>query len=276
MKIYNNILELIGKTPIIKLSNFSKNASIFGKVEFFNPGKSIKDRIALAMIEGAEKEGKIDKNTVILEATSGNTGIGLAMVCAAKGYRLVIAMPESMSIERRKLISVFGAEIILTSAEKGMNGAIEKIEELSQKFEKSFIPMQFENKYNPLIHEKTTALEIWNDMDGKIDYLIAGVGTGGTISGIGKILKEKNPNIKIVAVEPYDSSVLSGFEAGKHRIQGIGAGFVPKNLDRNVIDDITRIKNEEAYDMARMLVKKEALFCGVSSGAALGRSSENC
>ncbi|WP_203636072.1 cysteine synthase A, partial [Thermobrachium celere] len=244
------------------------SAEIYVKVEFFNPGGSVKDRIALNMIEEAEKEGLLKKGDTIIEPTSGNTGIGLAMVCAAKGYRLILVMPETMSIERRRILKAYGAELILTEGSKGMKGAVEKAIQLAE--EKGyFMPMQFENIYNPKAHMKTTALEILDDMEGKIDMFVAGVGTGGTITGVGEVLKQKIKDIKIVAVEPKDSAVLSGGSPGPHKIQGIGAGFIPKILNRDVIDEIVAVSNEDAMEYARLLAKKEGILVGISSGAAL-------
>ncbi|CDF57582.1 cysteine synthase A [Thermobrachium celere] len=268
--ILNSIYEAIGKTPIVKLNNIvdKDSAEIYVKVEFFNPGGSVKDRIALNMIEEAEKEGLLKKGDTIIEPTSGNTGIGLAMVCAAKGYRLILVMPETMSIERRRILKAYGAELILTEGSKGMKGAVEKAIQLAE--EKGyFMPMQFENIYNPKAHMKTTALEILDDMEGKIDMFIAGVGTGGTITGVGEVLKQKIKDIKIVAVEPKDSAVLSGGSPGPHKIQGIGAGFIPKILNRDVIDEIVAVSNEDAMEYARLLAKKEGILVGISSGAAL-------
>lgn len=268
--ILNSIYEAIGKTPIVKLNNIvdKDSAEIYAKVEFFNPGGSVKDRIALNMIEEAEKEGLLKKGDTIIEPTSGNTGIGLAMVCAAKGYKLILVMPETMSIERRKILKAYGAELILTEGSKGMKGAVEKALELAED-RGYFMPMQFENIYNPKAHMKTTALEILDDMEGKIDMFIAGVGTGGTITGVGEVLKQKIKDIRIVAVEPKDSAVLSGGSPGPHKIQGIGAGFIPKILNRDVIDEIVAVSNEDAMEYARLLAKKEGILVGISSGAAL-------
>jgi len=270
MGIKNNILELIGNTPIVKINKLGdKSTKIYVKLESFNPGSCVKERIAFSMIEYAEKNGLIDENTVIIEPTSGNTGIGLAMVSAVKGYRLILTMPETMSIERRNLLKAYGAEIVLTDGTKGMKGAIEKADELRREYVNSFIPQQFNNKNNPNIHKQTTAVEIYNDMNGDIDIFVAGVGTGGTITGVGEFLKEKLPNIKIVAVEPKDSAVLSGNSPGPHKIQGIGAGFVPSVLNTQIIDEIIQITNDEAYDTMKNLAKKEGIFAGISSGAAL-------
>jgi len=269
--IYNSIVELIGKTPLVRLNKLSKDldAEIVAKIEYFNPGGSVKDRIGLAMIEDAEKRGLINKETVIVEPTSGNTGIALAMVCAVKGYKLILTMPETMSIERRKLLRAYGAQIVLTPGEKGMKGAIEKAFEIYNSTPNAFMPQQFENLSNPEIHRKTTALEIWNDTNGKIDIFVAGVGTGGTITGVGEVLKEKKPSVKVVAVEPYDSAVLSGEKPRPHKIQGIGAGFVPKVLNTKIYDQIVKVKAEDAYEMSRYLAREEGILVGISSGAAL-------
>lgn len=268
--IYNSIFETIGRTPLVKLNNMvdENSAEVYVKVEFFNPGGSVKDRIALSMIEEAEKQGLIKKGDTIIEPTSGNTGIGLAMVSAAKGYKLILVMPETMSIERRKILKAYGADIILTEGSKGMKGAVEKANELANK-KGYFMPMQFENIYNPIAHMKTTALEIIDDMKEKFDMFVAGVGTGGTITGVGEVLKERIENVKIVAVEPKDSPVLSGGNPGPHKIQGIGAGFVPKILKREIIDEIVTVSNEDAMKYAREIAKKEGILVGISSGAAL-------
>ena len=269
--IYNNITELIGKTPLIRLNKISSqlNAEIVAKVESFNPGGSVKDRIALNMINQGEKEGIINQKTVLIEPTSGNTGIGLAMVAAAKGYRLILTMPETMSIERRNLLKAYGAELVLTSGDKGMRGAIEKAQELNSEIENSVVLQQFENLHNPKIHKETTAVEIIEETQGDFDIFVAGVGTGGTVTGVGLVLKEKMPNIQVVAVEPYDSPVLSGESPGPHKIQGIGAGFVPKVLDMNIIDNIIKVKTQEAYKAARLVVQQEGILVGISGGAAL-------
>ncbi len=271
MKIAENVLGLIGNTPLVKINRLNKDgcADVVAKLESFNPAGSIKDRTALSMIEDAEKRGLLTPGAVIIEPTSGNTGIGLAMVCAVKGYKMILTMPETMSIERRKLLQAFGAEIVLTDGEKGMKGSIDKAMELREQIPDSFIPMQFNNPSNPEIHETTTAEEIWNDTDGKVDIVIAGVGTGGTISGIGKRLKEKNPDIKIVAIEPFRSQVLSGKPAGSHAIQGIGANFVPRNFNRDVVDVIYPVGDIDAVDTARKLATDEGILCGISSGAAM-------
>lgn len=273
MKVYDKIIDTIGKTPMVELKNIEKNyalkAKIYAKVEFFNPGGSVKDRIAKAMIEDAESKGLINKDTVLIEPTSGNTGIGLSMVAASKGLRIIICMPETMSIERRNLMKAYGAELVLTDGSKGMKGAIAKAEELAKDIPNSFIPSQFTNMANPEIHYKTTGPEIYNDLDGNIHIFVAGVGTGGTISGVGKFLKEKNPNIKVVAVEPETSPVLSKGTPGPHKIQGIGAGFVPDTLNTSIYDEVITIGNEEAFEMGRNSARSEGLLVGISSGAAL-------
>lgn len=272
-KIYDNILELIGQTPMLRLNKYEKKnnleASIVTKVEYFNPGGSVKDRIALAMIEEAEKQGLLNKDTLIIEPTSGNTGVGLALVAAAKGYRLILTMPDSMSMERRMILKAYGAELVLTPGAEGMKGAIAKAEELAKENKNSFIPQQFKNTANPKMHKKTTVEEILRDTEGNIDIFVAGVGTGGTITGIGEALKEKNPNVKIVAVEPNDSPVLSGGKPGPHKIQGIGAGFVPEILNTEILDEIVKVKNEEAFETMKELARTEGLLVGVSSGAAV-------
>ena len=272
MKIANSITELIGNTPLVKLNNLTKGlkAEIAVKLEFFNPGSSVKDRIAESMIEAAEKAGKIHKDTVIVEATSGNTGIGLAMVCAARGYKLAITMPESMSKERKMLLRAFGAELILTPAAEGMGGAIAKAEEfVKNNPDTYFMPRQFDNEANPQIHRETTAEEIWRDTDGKVDIFVAGVGTGGTITGVGEVLKQRNPAVQIVAVEPAASPVLSGGEKGPHPIQGLGAGFVPSILNTKIYDSIIQAPNEAAFETARAMAEKEGILVGISSGAAV-------
>lgn len=273
MRVFDKITDTIGNTPIVELHSLEKqynlHAHLLAKLESFNPGGSAKDRIALAMIEQAEKQGLINKDTVLIEPTSGNTGIGLSMVAASKGLRLIITMPETMSIERRNLMKAYGTELVLTEGSKGMKGAIEKANELAAKYQNSFIPSQFTNKANPQIHYLTTGPEIYRDLDGNIDIFVAGVGTGGTISGVGKFLKEKNPKIKIIAVEPESSPFLSKGVAGPHKIQGIGAGFVPETLDVKIIDEIITVSNEKAFEMGLKCVRNEGMLVGISSGAAL-------
>lgn len=267
--IHDNLLSLIGKTPLVKLNRSnSGGAEIFCKVEYFNPGGSIKDRIASAMVEAAEQQGLLDQDTVIIEPTSGNTGIGLALVSAVKGYKLILTMPETMSIERRTLLKAYGAELVLTPGSEGMKGAVRKAEELKAEYQKAFIPQQFKNFSNPEIHRITTAQEILNDMDGKVDIFVGGIGTGGTITGVGEILKQHNENVKIVAVEPETSAVLSGDMPGPHKIQGIGAGFIPEILNVDVIDEIIKVSDYNAINSSRALAKTEGLLVGISSGAA--------
>lgn len=271
--IYTSADQLIGRTPLLELTHIEKElglkAKILAKLEYFNPAGSVKDRVAKAMIEAAEKEGKLNPDSVIIEPTSGNTGIGLASVATAKGYRIIIVMPDTMSEERRKIIKAYGAELVLSDGSKGMKGAIEKAEELSKEIPHSFIPGQFVNPENPKMHFRTTGPEIYEDTDGNVDFVVAGVGTGGTITGIGQYLKSKNPNVKVVAVEPASSPVLSKGEAGAHKIQGIGAGFVPEILDTDVYDEVIAVKNEDAFEKARMIGTKEGVLVGISSGAAL-------
>ena len=278
MKIYDKIIDTVGGTPLVELHNLEKKynlkAKILAKVESFNPAGSVKDRIAKAMIEEAEKQGLINKDTVLVEPTSGNTGVGLAMVAASKGLRLIIAMPDTMSIERRNLLKAYGAELVLTEGAKGMKGAIAKAEELAKEIPNSFIPSQFTNMANPRIHYLTTGPEIYNDTDGEVDIFVAGVGTGGTISGTGKYLKEQKPSIKVVAVEPATSPVLSKGTPGPHKIQGIGAGFVPETLDTKVYDEIITVENEKAFEMGRESARTEGLLVGISSGAALSAAIE--
>ncbi|WP_073091523.1 cysteine synthase A [Thermosyntropha lipolytica] len=266
-----DITYLIGRTPIVRLSRINPNqeTELLAKLEFFNPGGSVKDRIGLNMIKKAEAEGKLRPGGTIVEATSGNTGIGLAMVAAVKGYRLLLVMPETMSIERRKLLKAYGAEIILTPGEKGMRGAVEKAEELIRENKDYFMPRQFDNLANPEIHYLTTGPEIWEDTEGRLDYLVAGVGTGGTLTGSGRFLKEKNPHIKIIAVEPASSAVLSGEKPGRHGIQGIGAGFIPSVLEKDIIDEIIKVDDEDAFNTSRRLAREEGVLCGISAGAAV-------
>ena len=272
-KIHQTLTELIGRTPLLKLNNYMKQkgleVEIVAKLEYFNPGGSVKDRIALAMIDDAEKSGKLTKDSVIIEPTSGNTGIGLASVAAARGYRVILTMPDTMSVERRALLKALGAEIVLTDGTKGMNGAIEKAHELASQTVGAFIPGQFENPANPAVHKATTGPEIWEDTNGRVDIFVAGVGTGGTISGAGEYLRLMNPDIKIVAVEPQDSPVLSKGTAGPHKIQGIGAGFVPDTLNTGIYDEIIAVSNDDAFAYAKDAAKTEGLLVGISSGAAL-------
>lgn len=277
-KIYKQITDLIGNTPLLELANYEKvnnlQAVILAKLEYFNPAGSVKDRIAKAMIDDAQKQGKINRDTVIIEPTSGSTGIGLASVAAARGYKVIITMPETMSIERRKLLKAYGAELVLTEGAKGMKGAIEKANELSEQIENSFIPSQFSNPSNPECHKNTTGPEIWEDTDGKIDIFVAGVGTGGTISGVGEFLKLKNPNIKVVAVEPADSPVLSEGKAGPHKIQGIGAGFVPDTLNTKIYDEVIKVEVDDAFEAGRTIAHTEGILVGISSGAAVWAAKE--
>ncbi|HIU56274.1 MAG TPA: cysteine synthase A [Candidatus Ornithomonoglobus merdipullorum] len=277
-KIYRSFTELVGGTPLMELVNYEKKngleATILAKLEYLNPAGSVKDRIAKAMIEDAEKSGKLSAGSVIIEPTSGNTGIGLAAVAAARGYKVIIVMPDTMSIERRKLMTAYGAELVLTDGSKGMKGAIEKAEELARETEKSFIPSQFENPANPACHMATTGPEIWNDSDGNVDIFVAGVGTGGTLSGTGAYLKSKNSGIRIVAVEPADSPVLSEGRAGAHKLQGIGAGFVPETLDTAVYDEIITVTTEDAFSAGRAIARSEGVLVGISSGAALWAATE--
>lgn len=278
MRTFDKITDLIGNTPILKLNNYialnELPANIYAKLEYFNPAGSVKDRIAKAMIDDAEAKGALKPGAVIIEPTSGNTGIGLAAVAASKGYRIILTMPETMSVERRNLLKAYGAELVLTDGAKGMKGAIAKAEELAQQIEGGFIPSQFTNSANPTAHFNTTGPEIWEDTAGKVDIFVAGVGTGGTVSGVGKYLKSKNPNVKVVAVEPAGSPVLSKGVAGPHKIQGIGAGFVPETLDTKIYDEIIAVENEDAFATGRTLARKEGLLVGISSGAAVYAASQ--
>jgi len=283
MKIAKDITQLVGNTPLVRLNRLTQGcvATLAAKLEFYNPCSSVKDRIGLAIIEEAEKSGKVRKDTIFIEPTSGNTGIALAFVCAVKGYKLVLTMPETMSIERRKLLAALGAEILLTPGAEGMSGAVKKAEELAKSNKRFFILQQFKNPANPQIHRRTTAQEIWRDTDGRVDILVAGVGTGGTITGIAEAIKKKKPLFKAIAVEPKDSAVLSGFKPGAHKIQGIGAGFIPAILNTKIIDEIIQVTNEDALETARRLAKEEGILAGISSGAAVyaalkvGKRKEN-
>ena len=272
-RVYKSSSELIGNTPLVEVSNIEKElglkAKVLVKLEYFNPAGSVKDRIALAMIEAAEKEGKLKPGSTIIEATSGNTGIGLASVGTAKGYKVILTMPETMSVERRNILNAYGATIELTEGSKGMKGSIAKAEELAASIEGSFIPAQFENKANPAVHKATTGPEIWNDTEGEVDIFISGIGTGGTISGVGEFLKEKKPNVKVIAVEPTGSPILSEGKSGPHKIQGIGAGFIPNTLNTKIYDEIITVENEEAFEYGRLIASKEGILVGISSGAAL-------
>lgn len=278
MAIYKNVTELVGKTPLLELSNYEKkhklSSTILAKLEYFNPAGSVKDRVALNMIETAEGSGELKPGSVIIEPTSGNTGIGLASIASSKGYRIIITMPDTMSVERRNILKAYGAELVLTEGSKGMKGAIEKAEELAKEIKESFIPGQFKNPANPAAHRMTTGPEIWEDTDGKADIFVAGVGTGGTITGVGEYLKSKKHDIKIVAVEPSASAVLSGEAAGSHKIQGIGAGFVPDALNTDIYDEIIKIDNEEALETGRKIAKTEGILVGISSGAALAAATK--
>lgn len=277
-KIYKSVTELVGNTPLLELTNYDRNnnlqARILAKLEYLNPAGSVKDRIAVAMVEDAEKKGKLKEGSVIIEPTSGNTGIGLAAVAAARGYKIIITMPETMSVERRNLLKAYGAELVLTDGKKGMTGAIEKAEELSREIEGSFIPGQFTNPANPAYHRAVTGPEIWKDTEGKVDIFVAGVGTGGTLSGIGEYLKEQNPDINVVAVEPATSPVLSEGKSGPHGLQGIGANFVPETLNTNVYDEIIKVGDKDAYEKGREIAKTEGVLVGISSGAALWAATQ--
>ena len=278
MKVYEKITDLIGGTPLLQLTNYSKekalSATLIGKLEYFNPAGSVKDRIARAMIDDAEAKGLLKPDSVIIEPTSGNTGIGLAAVAASRGYRIILTMPETMSIERRNLLKAYGAELVLTEGAKGMKGAIAKAQELAEQTPGSFIPSQFTNPANPTVHLHTTGPEIWNDTDGKVDIFVAGVGTGGTVSGVGEYLKSKNPDVKVVAVEPAGSPVLSKGTPGAHKIQGIGAGFVPDTLNTKIYDEIITVENEDAFETGRSLARVEGLLVGISSGAAVWAATQ--
>ena len=270
LRIYDSVLETIGSTPLVRLNRITKDcgATVLAKIESRNPGGSVKDRISWSMIKDGETRGVIKSDTVVIEPTSGNTGIGLAMVAAVRGYRLILTMPETMSLERRALLRAFGAELVLTPGKDGMRGAVTRAEELAASIPNSFVPQQFKNPANPKVHRERTAMEIWNDTDGKVDMLVAGVGTGGTITGVGEVIKAKKPGFKLVAVEPYDSPVLSGGKPAPHKIQGIGAGFIPDVLKLGLIDEIFKVKNDEAIGMAKRLVSEEGILAGISSGAA--------
>jgi cysteine synthase A len=275
-RIYEDITKTIGNTPLVRINKLSAGleATILAKLESFNPLSSVKDRIGYAMIEAAEKAGRLKKGSVIVEPTSGNTGIALAFVAAAKGYRLILTMPDTMSIERRQLLKILGAELVLTEGAKGMKGAVEKAEDMAKTIAGSFMPQQFNNPANPEVHRRTTAEEIWNDTDGKVDVFIAGIGTGGTITGVGEVLKKKKPSVRVIGLEPKDSPILSGGKPGAHKIQGIGAGFVPQVLGREILDEIVTVSHEDAGAVARRLAKEEGIFVGISSGAAMWAALE--
>jgi cysteine synthase A len=274
--IYDDITKTVGRTPLVRINNLTKglHATVLAKLESFNPLACVKDRIGVAMIDAAERQSLIKKDTVIIEPTSGNTGIALAFVCAARGYKLILTMPETMSIERRQLLAILGAELVLTEGKKGMTGAVEKAEELARDMPNSFIPQQFKNPANPEIHRKTTAEEIWTDTDGNIDFFVAGIGTGGTITGVGEVLKARKPSVRIIGIEPEDSPVLAGGKPGAHKIQGIGAGFVPEILNRDILDEVIPVRHEDAGKIARRLAKEEGILVGISSGAAMWTALE--
>ncbi|MBA7646373.1 O-acetylserine sulfhydrylase [subsurface metagenome] len=275
-KIFNDITETIGRTPLVRINRLAREtgATVLAKLESFNPLSSVKDRIGVSMIKAAESEGLINKDTVIIEPTSGNTGIALAFICAARGYRLILTMPDTMSLERRQLLKIFGAELVLTDGPEGMKGAVEEAEKVQKSIKNSFVPQQFKNRANPEIHRKTTAAEVWTDTDGSVDIFIAGVGTGGTITGVGEVLKQKKPSVKIIAVEPVDSPVLSGGSPGPHKIQGIGAGFIPEVLNTGIIDEIIQVSNDDAGNMTRKIIREEGILAGISSGAAMWAAIE--
>jgi cysteine synthase A len=274
--IYDDITKTVGRTPLVRINKLTKglHATVLAKLESFNPLSCVKDRIGVAMIDAAERQSLIKKDTVIIEPTSGNTGIALAFVCAARGYKLILTMPETMSIERRQLLAILGAELVLTEGKKGMSGAVEKAEELARDMPNSFIPQQFKNPANPEIHRKTTAEEIWTDTGGKIDFFVAGIGTGGTITGVGEVLKARKPSVRIIGIEPEDSPVLAGGKPGAHKIQGIGAGFVPEILNRDILDEVIPVRHEDAGKIARRLAKEEGILVGISSGAAMWTALE--
>ena len=274
--IYDDITKTVGRTPLVRINNLTKglHATVLAKLESFNPLACVKDRIGVAMIDAAERQSLIKKDTVIIEPTSGNTGIALAFVCAARGYKLILTMPETMSIERRQLLAILGAELVLTEGKKGMTGAVEKAEELARDMPNSFIPQQFKNPANPEIHRKTTAEEIWTDTGGKIDFFVAGIGTGGTITGVGEVLKARKPSVRIIGIEPEDSPVLAGGKPGAHKIQGIGAGFVPEILNRDILDEVIPVRHEDAGKIAQRLAKEEGILVGISSGAAMWTALE--